>query len=86
MKHQRYLASFTSSHMWPYLTPSTLFHKQRFSDNLIHYEERAKSYPENIPNLTNPLDSKIYAVNDNFILKEATSKTESMEFVEEMRR
>ena len=52
-----------------------------FSPKLIHHEERAKSYPENLPNLTNPLASNIEAGNDKFIFKEANNKPEGLDFV-----
>ena len=57
-----------------------------FTAKLFHHKERAKSSPDNPPNFTNPLTSNIEAGDDTFTFKEATSQSEELEFVEEMRK
>ena len=53
-----------------------------FADKLILHEERAKSSPDNLPNLTNHLAYNIEAGDDTFNFKEATSQPNRMDFVE----
>ena len=42
-----------------YFTKYIILETASFSAKLIHHEEKSKSYPENLPNFTNPLISKI---------------------------
>ena len=53
---------------------------------LVHHEERVKSSPENLPNFTNPLASKINSGNDTFTFKEVSSQSGRLYFVEETRK
>ena len=57
-----------------------------FAAKLLHHKERDKYSPDNIPNLTNPLDSNIEEGNDNFTSKEATSQPARLDFVESTRK
>ena len=57
-----------------------------FEDNLIRHEERAKYYPDNLPNLTNPLAPNIQVGNNKFTFKEASSKPARLDFVEGIRK
>ena len=52
-----------------------------FSVKIIYYEERAKSYPYNLLNVTNPLDYNIEAGNKRFAFKEAKIKPNRLDFV-----
>ena len=62
-------------------TNSILPETASFAANILHHEERAKSYTENLPNFTNPLVSNIKSGNYTFTFKEATSQPDRMEFV-----
>ena len=53
---------------------------------MVHDEERDKYSPENISNLTNPLDCNIEAKHDTFVFKEAIRKLDRLEFVEDTRK
>ena len=45
---------------------------------MLQHEEISKSYPDNLPNLANPLASSIEAVNDTFTFKEVTSQLDRL--------
>ena len=53
---------------------------------MVHHEERAKSYIDNIPNFTNPLDPDIEAGSDTSTFKEPTSQPSRLDFVESTRK
>ena len=53
---------------------------------MIHHEERYNSWPENLPNFTNPLAYNIEARNDTFTFKEATSQLDSLGIMDSMRK
>ena len=57
-----------------------------FAAKLLHYEERANSYPYNLPNFTNPLEYKIEAVNDTFTFNKSTSQPYGLYLVEAMKK
>ena len=67
-------------------TKSILPEIENFAAKLLHHEERAKSSPDNLPNLNNPLVSNIKEGNDTFNFKEATSQPYRLDFVESIRK
>ena len=67
-------------------TKSILPEKASFSAKLIHHEDINNYSPDNLPNFTNPLVSRIEAVNYTFTFKYATSQPDRLEFVEAMRK
>ena len=67
-------------------TKSIISETASFAGKLIHYEERSKSSPYNLPNFNNPFTSNIEAGNDTFAFKEATSQPEILDLVESMRK
>ena len=83
---QRYLDSWTSLHLWTWLPPSPFSQKNEFLAKLIHHEERAKSYTDNLSNFNNPLVSNTEEGNDNSTLKDATIQPSGLNFVETMRK
>ena len=50
-------------------TKSIIPETASFVAKLLHHEERAKSSPENLPNFTNPLFSRIEEVNGTLTFK-----------------
>ena len=62
-------------------TKSILPKTVSFVARLLHYEERAKSYAENLPNFTHPLVSNIEAVNDTLTVNKASSQPYRIKFV-----
>ena len=67
-------------------TKSIIIETASFVSNLIHHEERAKSFPDNLPNFTNPLASKKESGNYTFTFKEATSQTDRIYLVDAIRK
>ena len=57
-----------------------------FAAKMTHHKERDNYSPENLTNFTNPLASNIESGNDTFIFKEARSKYDRLEFVEDIRK
>ena len=53
-----------------------------FAANLLHHEEIAKTYQDNLPNFKKPLVSNIEEVNDTFTFKESTIQPDRLDFVE----
>ena len=68
------------------VTNSILPETASFASKLILNEEKSKSSPDNLPNLTNHLVSNIEEVNYTFTFKESTSQPERLDFVEKMRK
>ena len=52
-----------------FITKSILPETESFTAKMLHYEERAKSSPENLPKFTNPLVSNIEEGNDALTFK-----------------
>ena len=69
-----------------FATNSILQETEIFSAKLLQHQEIAKSSPDNLPNFTNTLLSNIEEVYDTFNFKEATSKTDRMDFLEATRK
>ena len=67
-------------------TNSIILESSSFASKSLHHEETDKSYPDNLPNFTNPLASNIKPRNDTFNFKEVTSQPDRLDFFEAMRK
>ena len=65
-------------------TKSILSETASLPEKTIHHEERANSSPENLPNITIPLDSNREEVNGTFTFKDATIPPDRLDFWKEM--